>query len=61
MSTFHLPIDRGAGRPLHRQIYEGLQQAILAGRLRPGQRLPSTLALSIDLGVSRLPVLTAYD
>jgi GntR family transcriptional regulator / MocR family aminotransferase len=61
MTTFHLPINRRAGRPLHRQIYEGVQQAILEGRLRPGQRLPSTRALSIELGVSRLPVLTAYD
>jgi GntR family transcriptional regulator / MocR family aminotransferase len=61
MTTFHLAIDRRDRRPLHRQIYEGLQQAILDGRLRPGQRLPSTRALSLELGVSRLPVLTAYD
>lgn len=57
----HLPIDRAAGVPLHRQIYEGIRRAILGGLLRPGQRVPSTRILAVELGVSRLPVLTAYD
>ncbi|MEP6495420.1 MAG: PLP-dependent aminotransferase family protein [bacterium] len=57
----HVPIDRRAGVSLHQQIYDGLQRAILAGRLRPGQRLPSTRALAIELEMSRLPVLTAYE
>jgi GntR family transcriptional regulator/MocR family aminotransferase len=61
MTTFPLPVDRTSGSPIHRQIYEGLRQAILPGRLRPGQRLPSTRCFSRELGVSRLPVLTAYD
>ena len=57
----HLPLDRNAGIPLHRQIYEGLRRAILDGALRPGQRVPSTRVLAVELEVSRLPVLTAYD
>jgi GntR family transcriptional regulator/MocR family aminotransferase len=57
----HLPLDRRARSPLHKQIYEAVRQAILNGSLRPGQQLPSSRALAIDLGVSRLPVLTAYD
>ena len=57
----HLPIDRNARLPLHRQIYDGLRRAILAGLLRPGQRVPSTRLLAAELGVSRLPVLTAYE
>jgi GntR family transcriptional regulator / MocR family aminotransferase len=61
MTTLHLPIDRAAGTPIHRQIHEGLRRAILGGLLRPGQRIPSTRALAMELGVSRLPVLTAYD
>jgi GntR family transcriptional regulator / MocR family aminotransferase len=60
MTTLHLPVDRSSGVPLHRQIYEGLRQAILDGRLRPGQRITSSRALSVELGVSRLPVLVAY-
>jgi GntR family transcriptional regulator/MocR family aminotransferase len=61
MTILHLPVDRAAGVALHRQIYEGYRRAILDGRIRPGQRVPSTRALAEDLGVSRLPVLAAYD
>jgi GntR family transcriptional regulator / MocR family aminotransferase len=61
MTTLHLPLDRSSGTPIHRQIYEGIRCAILDGLLRPGQRVPSTRALALDLDVSRLPVLTAYD
>ena len=61
MTTLHLQIDRTADTPLHRQIYEGLRGAILDGLLRAGQRVPSTRALAQELGVSRLPVLTAYE
>lgn len=61
MTTFYLPIDRHSGTPIHRQIYESLRQAILDGRLRSGQRIPSTRGLAQELGVSRLPVLDAYD
>src|SRR6187200_734593 len=57
----HLPLDRTIGVPIFRQIYDGLRRAILDGRLRPGQRIPSTRSLAADLGVSRLPVLTAYE
>lgn len=61
VAALHLPIDRGIGVPIFRQIYDGLRHAILDGRLRPGQRIPSTRWLAADLGVSRLPVLSAYD
>ena len=57
----HLPIDRNAPVAIHRQIYDALRRAILEGLLRPGQRIPSTRELAIELGVSRLPVLTAYE
>jgi GntR family transcriptional regulator / MocR family aminotransferase len=61
MTTLYLPIDRSSAVPLHRQIYEAIRRAILAGLLRPRQRVPSTRALALELTVSRLPVLTAYD
>jgi GntR family transcriptional regulator/MocR family aminotransferase len=56
-----LPVDRGSGVPLHRQIYDGLRRAILGGMLRAGQRVPSTRALALELEVSRFPVLAAYE
>lgn len=57
----HLPIDRAAGVPLHQQVFDGFRRAILSGMLRAGQRVPSTRVLARELGMSRLPVLTAYE
>jgi GntR family transcriptional regulator/MocR family aminotransferase len=56
-----LPLDPAATRPLHRQLYDGLRESILAGRFLPGARLPSTRALAADLGVARNTVVIAYD
>jgi GntR family transcriptional regulator/MocR family aminotransferase len=48
-------------RSLYRQLYDGYRTAILEGRLRAGQRIPSTRALARELGISRQPVLTAFE
>ncbi|HEX5830992.1 MAG TPA: winged helix-turn-helix domain-containing protein, partial [Gemmatimonadaceae bacterium] len=56
-----LPLDPAAPRPLHRQLYDGLRDAILAGRLLPGARLPSTRTLAADLRVARTTVSLAFD
>src|SRR5215472_4245680 len=47
--------------PLFRQVYVGMRQAILSGKLRAGDRLPSTRDLAEQLGVSRTVVVLAYD
>jgi len=47
--------------PLHRQTHRALRAAVLAGRLRGGERLTSTRALARELGVSRNTVLQAYE
>jgi len=57
----YIPFERGSSVPCYRQIYEGYRAAVLSGRLRPGQRLPSSRALAAELGISRLPVLTAFE
>ncbi|MEW9573040.1 PLP-dependent aminotransferase family protein [Rhodanobacter sp. Si-c] len=49
------------GGPIYQQLAEWFRRAIADGRLRPGQRVPSTRALAGELGVSRLPVLGAYE
>lgn len=55
-----IAVDRRASRPLHRQIYDAFRAAIVDGRLRPGQRVPSTRVLAREIAVSRFPVLNAY-
>lgn len=46
---------------LSRQLCAALRRAIVAGQLRPGQRLPSTRTLARELGLSRTPVLEAFS
>ena len=53
-------VDRSDVRPLHKQIYDAYRTAILKGNLGPGDRIPSSRELALELGVSRLPVLNAY-
>jgi GntR family transcriptional regulator/MocR family aminotransferase len=55
-----LYLDPGAAAPYYRQLYGGLREAVLAGRLAPGTRLPSTRELAGELGVSRATVVAAY-
>ncbi|MEP5930190.1 MAG: PLP-dependent aminotransferase family protein, partial [Nitratireductor sp.] len=56
-----IALDGSAEVPLYRQLYEALRVAILAGRLRPGGRLPSSRMLAGELGVGRNTVLAAYE
>jgi GntR family transcriptional regulator/MocR family aminotransferase len=56
-----LALDKRADEPAYHQIYDQIRLAILAGRLRPGTRLPSSRGLAAELGVSRNTVLTAFD
>jgi GntR family transcriptional regulator / MocR family aminotransferase len=56
-----IAVDRKSPTPLHRQIYNAYRAAIVGRTLRPGQALPSTRALASELGISRIPVLTAYE
>lgn len=55
-----LTLDRPAG-DLEGQIYREMRNRILLGHMPSGQRLPSTRALSISLGVARSTVVEAYE
>ncbi|HUA53949.1 MAG TPA: PLP-dependent aminotransferase family protein [Candidatus Sulfotelmatobacter sp.] len=54
-------VDRRDATPLFRQVYGQIRAAILASRLRPGTKLPSTRALATELGVARASVVQAYE
>jgi GntR family transcriptional regulator/MocR family aminotransferase len=56
-----IDLDRTSGQPLYRQIERWIRLAIDAARLPPGTRLPGVRTLARDLGVSVVPVITAYD
>lgn len=55
-----IPLDPSSTTPLHVQLYEGLRNAIVIGRLSLGQRLPSTREISKSLGVARATASESY-
>ena len=55
-----IAVSKEAAKSLYKQVYEGYRQAIVDGNLRPGQRVPSTRVLAEELGISRIPVMSAY-
>lgn len=61
VALLRLGLDSASPLPRHRQIYDGLREAILEGRLPPGTRLPSTRTLAAEVPCSRNTVLAAFD
>lgn len=55
-----LALDIRGGQGVTRQVYDALKQAILEGRLKPGERLPSTRELSWRLALARGTISEAY-
>src|SRR4249919_3868701 len=53
-------LDRSASQPLRAQLEASLREAIRGGRLRAGERLPSSRELARELGVSRGMVQECY-
>jgi GntR family transcriptional regulator / MocR family aminotransferase len=62
-ATFIPPImlDSRRKSPIYRQLYDWLRTAISEGRMRPGQRLPSTRSMAAELRISRISVFNAYE
>ncbi len=50
------PVDAVPGRPLYHTVREAVQAAVDTGRYAPGERLPSTKSLAVQLGVSLVTV-----
>ena len=59
--SLFLPLDPDAGIPLGHQLQDQLRAAVRGGRLRAGERLPSSRRLSEELGVSRGMVVACYE
>ena len=53
--------DMTSGEALYLQVARGVEEALRAGRLRIGDRLPAERELALDLGVSRTTVTGAYQ
>ena len=65
-AAMQIPLERGTdgsgrGAPVYQQIAGWLRAEIEAGRLGPGDRLPTIRALARQLGVNRDTVALAYE
>jgi GntR family transcriptional regulator len=55
------PISTAADGPLYEQVTAAITREIAAGRLKPGDALPSIRRLATDLLVSVITIKRAYD
>ena len=54
-------VDPHSGVPVYRQLMDQIKFHIASGRLRPADELPSTRALSSELGVNPMTISKAYS
>ncbi|GHV94804.1 hypothetical protein AGMMS50293_11240 [Spirochaetia bacterium] len=53
-------LDPANGVPIYRQIIQQIEYAILSGRMRPGDRLPTIRSLAVDLKTNPNTIAKAY-
>ncbi len=58
---FVLTLSEHSNDPLYLQVYESIRDSILEGRLRFGERLPSTRELSQVYKISRFTIIRSYE
>lgn len=61
MYDLTIELDADGSKCLYEQIYEYIRQEIREGKLRPGERLPSTRSLADYLQISRSTAALAYE
>lgn len=54
-------VDPHSGVPVYRQLMDQIKFHIASGRLKPADELPSTRALSSELGVNPMTISKAYS
>jgi GntR family transcriptional regulator len=53
-------VDPQSGVPVYRQLMDQIKFHVASGLLKPGDELPSTRALSAELGVNPMTISKAY-
>ena len=55
-----ITLDPSSGVPFYRQIIRWIENAVLSGRLAPGERLPTIRSLAIELTMNPNTIAKAY-
>jgi GntR family transcriptional regulator len=55
-----ISIDVHSGVPAYRQLVDQIRLQVAAGRLKPGDEIPSTRALSVELGLNPMTISRAW-
>lgn len=58
--TLSLTVDTASGIPFYRQVILGVERAVIAGALSPGDKLPTIRALAIALKMNPNTIAKAY-
>ena len=53
-------LDYRDNRPIYEQVRDGLRKLMVAGMLRPGDKLPSVRALAVELAINPNTIQRAY-
>jgi GntR family transcriptional regulator len=53
-------LDASNGVPIYRQIIQQIEYAILSGRMRPGDKLPTIRSLAVELKINSNTIAKAY-
>jgi GntR family transcriptional regulator len=53
-------LNTANGAPIYRQIIQQIEYAILSGRMRPGDRLPTIRSLAVELKTNPNTIAKAY-
>ena len=61
MTSIELVIRNTTNQPIYDQIYSQIKAQIIAGKLSPGEALPSIRALAKDLRISVITTKRAYE
>jgi len=57
----HFSLDQVNGTPIYRQIIQQIEYAILSGRMKSGDKLPTIRSLAVDLKTNPNTIARAYD
>ena len=55
-----ITIDVHSGVPAYKQLVDQIRLQVAGGRLKPGEEIPSTRALSAELGLNPMTISRAY-